>query len=142
MGAQVGRNGEICSHANGSSPSRPSGSARRDPPAQTELVVGTQLMGETTIVTFAGEIDVATMKQFAGTLRMHLNDGAPTVLIDMAEVGFASAGSVMRVLLTAIREARTRGAVVQVLLSPAVRRVAAVLGVVGECEAEAGVSEK
>jgi anti-anti-sigma factor len=104
--------------------------------------VGTQLMGETTIVTFAGEIDVATMKQFAGMLRMHLNDGAPIVLIDMAEVGFASAGSVMRVLLTAIREARTRGAVVQVLLSPAVRRVAAVLGVVGECEAEAGVSAK
>jgi anti-anti-sigma factor len=126
--------GEINLVALGSRGPRAAGGRRRDPMAVSKLVVGTELMTDATVVSLAGEIDLSTMEQFAAALRMHLDDGAPIVVIDLAEVGFASADSV-RVLLTALRQARRRGVIVRVVLSPAVRRVVTLLGAIAECEA-------
>jgi anti-anti-sigma factor len=98
-----------------------------------ELFVGTELMSDVTVVSLAGEIDLATVEQFAGALRMHLYGGAPTVVIDLAGISFISVDG-GRVLLRAVRQARWRGVAVRVVRSRAVRRVIAVFGAVAECE--------
>lgn len=86
------------------------------------LLVSVELMSDVTVVSIAGEIDLATQDQFAGVLRMHLADGASTVVIDLAEIAFISS-SAGRVLLTAVGEARRRGVRVRLVLGRAPRRV-------------------
>jgi anti-anti-sigma factor len=118
---------------------RAAGGGRSDLTGVRGLDVGTQLMSDTTVASFAGEIDLVTMEQFAGALRMHLNDGASFVVIDLTEVSFVSVGGV-RVLLTALRQARRRGVVVRVSLSPAAHRVVTLFRAITDREAGSGPS--
>lgn len=84
-----------------------------------------------TVVSVAGDVDLASMDQFARALHMHLRDGAGTVVIDLAEVGFiSSAGG--RVLVATVREARQRGVIVRLESGQAVRRVIALLGALAD----------
>jgi anti-anti-sigma factor len=89
---------------------------------------GLQLLTDATMASFAGEIDQVTFPRFAGALSLLLNDGAPTLLLDLRQVRFISTRGLLA-LAQAMERSRGEGAVVRLQAGRAVARTAATLGV-------------
>jgi anti-sigma B factor antagonist len=89
------------------------------------------------IVSVAGELDLATAEQFTTTVRTALAEGA--VRIDLAEVSFMDSAGV-RALNTALREAAENGRelLVSERMQPAVVQILDLTGMLGLLPLEGG----
>jgi anti-anti-sigma factor len=87
-----------------------------------------QLSTDATVASFSGEIDMATFSRFTGALSVLLNDGAPTLVLNLSQVRFISAAGLLA-LVEAIECARGEGVVVRIQGGHVVAYIAAVLGV-------------
>jgi anti-sigma B factor antagonist len=98
------------------------------------------LAGDVACVTVEGRLDAATVPVFEQTLQRLLADGQCRLVVDMSAVNYISSSG-LRVLLTARRQARSRGGdVFLCCLHPRVREILemvgfiSVFGIYGSCD--------
>lgn len=86
------------------------------------------LSGEVTGVTVEGRLDAATVPTLEQTLQRLLFDGQAKLVIDLADVNYISSSG-LRALLTARRQARSRGGNVHLCcLHPRVKEIFEMVG--------------
>jgi anti-anti-sigma factor len=89
--------------------------------------VGTQTTDELTVVTPSGRIDALTASTLQDAVDQVIRDGALRVIIDMADVPFASSAG-LRVFILAAKQLLGKGHLVVCGLNPNVKSVFAMAG--------------